>query len=77
MSDVLNLVAAVGLLAVGFSVIALIAAWLAAPSISQALEQARIDREVQDAAWRIHQLGRHAFGQMLEAARQSEREQQR
>lgn len=38
-------------------------------------ERARIEREAQAAAWRIHQQTAHAFGAMLEAARQAEREE--
>ena len=36
-----------------------------------AAERARIEREVQTASWQIHQQATHAFGQMLDAARET------
>lgn len=45
---------------------------VALPIASNYAERARMEREVQAAAWRIHQQAVVAFGQMLHAARQVE-----
>lgn len=48
-------------------------AWLL-PAASKAAEELRIETEVQDASWRIHQRATNAFGEMLQAARDAERQ---
>ena len=42
------------------------------PSISKATERARVEREVQEASWRIHQQATRAFGQLLTTARDAD-----
>lgn len=42
-----------------------------APAMGQAVERARIEREVAEASWRIHNQATQAFGQMLDAAREA------
>lgn len=44
------------------------------PTATQAFERVRLEREAAEASWRIHQQATEAFGQMLDAARQSDRE---
>lgn len=55
--------------------------WLLRPMVDEVLqraqERARIEREVQRASWRIHQQATQAFGQMLDAARQAQRQEER
>jgi hypothetical protein len=47
------------------------------PAASEASERMRIQREAQAASWRIHQHAARAFGEMLDAARQAERGEDR
>lgn len=47
------------------------AAWFLLPAASQAAERARVEREAQEASWRIHQRASQAFGEMLDAARRT------
>ena len=44
------------------------------PSVSREMERQRVEREAQEASFRIHQQATRAFGQMLEAARKAERQ---
>lgn len=48
---------------------------LVVPAAGRLAERTRIEKERQDAAWRIHQQATQAFGQMLDAARRGEREE--
>lgn len=50
----------------------LLAVGLMLPSISAGMERARVEQEVQEASWRIHQQATRAFGQLLETARSAE-----
>lgn len=70
MSAVEVLVAAGALACVAMLIF--LAAVLALPAISEAVERARVDREAQEASWRIHQQATRAFGRMLDAARDDE-----
>lgn len=45
------------------------AVWFLLPVVSQVAERTRIDREAQEASWKIHQQATKAFGAMLDAAR--------
>ena len=51
-------------------------ACLLLPAATQAMERVRLEREAAQASWRIHQQATEAFGQMLDAARQADREEQ-
>lgn len=68
------MMAALGLLAVLVIAAAVVVAGvrLLLPAVSQAAQQCRIDRDVAEASWRIHQRAAHAFEAMLKAARESE-----
>lgn len=46
------------------------------PSVSREIERQKVEREAQEASFRIHQQATRAFGQMLEAARQAERREE-
>lgn len=65
----LGLVVFLGVVIVGFAVAFV-------PSVSREIERQRVDREAQEASFRIHQQATHAFGQMLEAARKAERREE-
>ena len=65
--------ALIGLVVV-VSAVMLVLAISFVPSISASVEQARVERESQEASWRIHQQATRAFGQMLDAARKAEKE---
>ncbi len=54
------------------SVLVMAAVALVLPAATKAVERARVEREVTEASWRIHQQATQAFGEMLEAARQAE-----
>ena len=54
--------------------IALVAAFVFSPDFRADVERARLDQERLDASWRIHQQATAAFGKMLQAARDAERE---
>ena len=47
------------------------------PSVSREMERQRVEREAQEASFRIHQQATRAFGQMLDAAREAERQEGR
>lgn len=63
----LGLVVFLGVVIVGFAVVFV-------PSVSREIERQRVEREAQEASFRIHQQATRAFGQMLEAARNAERQ---
>lgn len=63
----LGLLVFLGVVIVGFA-----AAFL--PSVQREIERQRVEREAQEASFRIHQRATRAFGQMLEAAREAERQ---
>lgn len=42
------------------------------PAVSEAQERVRIEREAQQASWRIHHQATRAFGQMLQATREDQ-----
>lgn len=52
-------------------VVGLVAAAIAAvlPSLTEAMERLRIEREAAEASWDIHARATEAFGQMLDLAR--------
>lgn len=56
------------------STLAIAAIALAVPAAGRLAERTRIEKERQDAAWRIHQQATRAFGQMLDAARDQREE---
>lgn len=63
------------LIPVGFAVllaVVVLSAVLVLPVVSEVSERIRIQREAQEAAWRIHQHATRAFGEMLAAARRAE-----
>ena len=62
----LGLVVFLGVIIIGFGVAFV-------PSVSREIERQRVEREAQEASFRIHQQASRAFGQMLEAARETER----
>ncbi len=66
-----NLVFLFGLIGVLLMVL-VVGLVLAAPVVSGIQERHRMDREVQEASWRIHQQATKAFGRLLEAARQDQ-----
>ncbi len=73
MSVLTGVLALIGLMVVvGVGLFLLAIAFL--PSVSAAHERSRAERESQEASWRIHQQATQAFGQMLESARQEDRE---
>lgn len=47
------------------------------PSVSREMERRQVEREAQEASFRIHQQATRAFGQMLDAARTTERQEDR
>jgi type II secretory pathway pseudopilin PulG len=49
-----------------------IAARLMLPAVSEASERVRIQRETQEASWRLHQHAAHAFAEMLAASRRTD-----
>lgn len=63
---------AVLFLAVVICVLVLLGVALLLPAVSEAEERARVEREAQEASWRIHQHATQAMGQMLSAARDSQ-----
>lgn len=65
----LGLVVFLGVVIVGFAVAFV-------PSVSREIERQRVEREAQEASFRIHQQATRAFGQMLEAARKAERREE-
>ena len=46
------------------------------PVASEAAERVRVEREVAEASWKIHQQATTAFGQMLGSARQHDQQDQ-
>jgi len=62
----LGLVVFLGVVIIGFAVAFV-------PSVSREMERQRVEREAQEASFRIHQQATRAFGQMLEAGREAER----
>lgn len=65
----LGLVVLLGVVIVGFAVAFL-------PSVSREIERQRVEREAQEASFRIHQQATRAFGRMLDAARKAERREE-
>lgn len=59
-----------------FMGVALLALAAVLPSVTEAVERARIEREVADASWQIHQQATKAFAQMLHVARQADRSEE-
>lgn len=55
--------------------IALVAAFAFSPDFRADMKRAQMDQERFEASWRIHQQATAAFSQMLQAAREAEREQ--
>lgn len=74
----MNAVAVV--LAVGafivFMGVVLLALVAVLPAVTEAAERARVEREVAEASWRIHQQATNAFAQMLHVARQAGRREE-
>jgi hypothetical protein len=66
----LGLVVFLGVVIIGFAVAFV-------PSVSREMERQRVEREAQEASFRIHQQATRTFGQMLEAAREAERREDR
>lgn len=66
----LGLIVLLGVVIIGFAVAFV-------PSVSREIERQRVEREAQEASFRIHQQAARAFGQMLEAAREAERREGR
>lgn len=62
----------IGLTVLVTAAVVLAAVWVLLPAVSAASEGVRIQRETQEASWRIHQHAAAAFGQMLDAARQAD-----
>ena len=57
-------------------VLVVLAVRLLVPAVSEASERIRIQREAKEASWRIHQHAAAAFGQMLDAARHAEAQEE-
>ena len=58
-------------------VLVLVGVALLVPVVDEARERARIEAETADASWKIHQQATSAFGQMLDTARDVDRETDR
>lgn len=54
---------------------AVVAVAVVVPAATQAVERARVEREAQHASWVIHQQATAAFGQMLDEARDTPRDE--
>ncbi len=65
---------AILILLVVFSGLVLLGVAVLLPVANEAVERARIEREAQEASWKIHQQATHAFGRMLDATRQDRHE---
>lgn len=65
----LGLVVFLGVVAIGLMVAFV-------PSVSREIERQRVEREAQEASFRIHQQATRAFGQMLDAAREAGRREE-
>lgn len=65
---------AVIILLVVFAGLVLLGVAVLLPVASEAVERARIEREAQEASWKIHQQATQAFGRMLDTTRQDRHE---